>query len=121
MPSNEGTLGKLLHPVHVPTHGPSAHEHKALPAADREHGPENVGSLLKRPPRGQHPVSMEALDNVAAGLVNHAHSVIPGRRNRLVRLAGRQERPGYTVDLGHVVPPELDERPKALIPLLAAR
>jgi hypothetical protein len=59
---------------------------------------------------------METLDDVAAGLVHHAHSVVPGRRNRLVVLAGGQERPGYPVNLRHVVPPELDERPEALSP-----
>ncbi len=59
---------------------------------------------------------MEPLDDVATGLIHHPHAVVPGRRNSLVGLAGRQERPGYTVDLRHVVPPELHERPEALGP-----
>ena len=82
---------------------------------------QSTSAARQSPPRSQRTIPIKTLDDVAAGLVHHAHSVVPGRRNRLVILAGRHERPGYPVNLRHVVPPELDERPEALGPAIATR
>jgi hypothetical protein len=50
--------------------GPAALEREALPVADRQHGPEQISGLLERPSRGERPVAVEPINDVASGILN---------------------------------------------------
>jgi hypothetical protein len=50
--------------------GPAALKREALSVADRQRGPEPIGGLLKRLSRGERPVAVEPINDVAIDILN---------------------------------------------------
>ncbi len=68
------------------------------------------------PTRPQAPFPIQAVYHVNTALAQRLHAVFPGSRCGFIVFTRRQERPGESIDLGDVIPPEIDQRLKGLQP-----